>query len=294
MADLLASVRLAVCVGQSAVPTQFHILADDAGQFVTLPLVDLSSSAGYPLFKWLWQPLGFSKVEFDSGVPWQLPLMKDIQSALRLGRGKRRMDGKYYVDGHLTPAALTVKVRGTELQVSNEDRCRRLLVHLTKLSANPGVEPDDPGQQVPLLMQWFISELVKEVAEFRSGIAVLPGHDLPQALADVPGGQPPGVLASLPASSSTLVAHDSDLDDTVAEQIKVATKSLMALESVKSVFWQNKHGRFRVSFQKPGMKQKYFAVKKYRSLVKQGAWQDVLRALTCAASQGLEHCARVS
>ena len=79
----------------------------------------------------------------------------------------------------------------------------------------------------------------------------------------------------------------------VNEELRSSTK---ARESVKQVYWDQVNGRFRVTFKNPGMKQKWFPVKRFRLLVKEGArsLEDICRALTCTLAEGMEHCSMVS
>ena len=130
--------RMAMCVGNYAVPTTNMALVEQDGTWTNVNMVDLSTVSGaLPLFKWLWEPLGISRAEWRAGAPWKLPLMREIQAWVSAPRAKRGRDGKFRdAEGNLTPRILGVSARGRRLLVLND--VRKALVDLTESADTMG------------------------------------------------------------------------------------------------------------------------------------------------------------
>ena len=59
-----------LCLGNEVVPYTSTTVFNAEGEYENLDFVDLSRvTGGYTLFEWLWQPLGFTKREWEAGKP---------------------------------------------------------------------------------------------------------------------------------------------------------------------------------------------------------------------------------
>ena len=258
----------ALVVGMSAVPIIEQTLAKHDGQFMNVPMVDLSRvGGGWALYQWLWKPLGVPRMDWDKGAPWKLPLMQELLATLAEARGKRGRDGKFRdALGNLLPELLEVNVRGHHLQVLND--ARKLLVNLA--------EEDD--------MKWFVEQLWQDLhpAPIQGSVVGVLGDAPDSGSGDAPGDSggaschPAPLLRDAPDSGdaagdsggASSAPADRDIDQEDRDALEQAMESLRAHGAVRSVSFDQRHGRFRV-VTKDGLV-KYAPIKKYKKMRGEG------------------------
>ena len=101
---------------------------DKTGKQYVAEFVKVSRSGGYPTFRWLWQPLGVSRVEFDRGETSKFPIIQEIVSAVSALRFKRSRKGCSWTSpqGRALASVLEIQVRGRTLKVANDLKALRL------------------------------------------------------------------------------------------------------------------------------------------------------------------------
>jgi len=215
-------------------------LVEKDGAWTNVDMVDLSSvSGGYPLFKWLWEPLGIPRAEWRAGAPWKLPLMREIQAKISAPRAKRNRDGKFRDhEGNLAPQLLEISVRGRRLKVLND--VRKTLVGLTESAET---------------MDWFLAGLWQD-----SHPAVIQDHgDQPADDTPAPGDDDPatpGEPSDAPGATEANAA------------VEKALVKLRAHGAIRRVNFDKTNGRFRTLAFGPDARPRYFPIKQYTKLVK--------------------------
>ena len=92
----IGSVTKRLCLGMNVVPCATLLVYDEQGEYENMDFVDLSRTCGgYSLFSWLWEPLGFTKKQWASSQPWQLPLMTELKEVVSGRRVKRNRQGQF-------------------------------------------------------------------------------------------------------------------------------------------------------------------------------------------------------
>ena len=105
-----------LCLGNNVVRYTTLVVNDEQGEYHNIEFVDFSRTSGgsgYPLFSWLWEPLGFTKQQWSVSKPWQLPLMTELKEVVSGRRGKRNRQGQF-LDGD--PKVIAASVRGRPLK----------------------------------------------------------------------------------------------------------------------------------------------------------------------------------
>ena len=199
---------------------------------------------------------------WQQGLPYQLPLLKEIQAGILEKRGKRKRDGKFYdTEDRPTPKSLALRVRGHDLQVMNDPR--KLLLNLTQ-----------PAET----MSWFVVELWKDLHPAPIGDIApdAPGGRPAEEIAPAaPGGRP----ADEPAAADGEESKAADRADFEEHLQSAVNKTLLALrqhEAIRSVSWDKTYGRFRIWLEEGGSKAKYAPVKNTGSLSNMRPWTWLL------------------
>ena len=247
----IGEVTKRLCLGMHVVPFTTLTVFDEQGEYENIDFVDLSRTSGgsgYLLFSWLWAPLGFTKKQWASSQPWQLPLMTELKAVVSGRRVKRQRSGKF-VDAQGNQNALVIPciVRRRALKLLYDPR--KIMVNL--------VESEDT-------LAWFVKELLGDLRG-----AGDPGDQLVAAAGsaeEVPGDQ--------------LVAAAGSAEDVPGELVEKTLSFLR--KQVKSVCFDRSHNRFKVTTK--GSPPQYTLVKEWAKLVKQGGTVLAMEAALAEAS----------
>ena len=122
----------AMVVGNVRVPTLKMALVGADGKFQTHEMVELSRThGGTALFKWLFEPLGFTYDDWSHGLPWKLPLLTELRSGLKNpgGTWKRGRDKKLRDErGNPMSEVVPLHVRDRDIQLHNTPGHLRLIL----------------------------------------------------------------------------------------------------------------------------------------------------------------------
>ena len=149
MADAPVKPSMELCVGGVVVPRTSVNHVTENGAFARVDMVDISrTGGGYRCYKWLWEPLGVSRIAWDGSFPWNLPLLKEIQASVLQHRVKRtRLGGFVDLEGKPLPRLLTITVRGRDLQAVHDSR--KMIIDLLSMEN----------------MTWFLAELWQDLQQ---------------------------------------------------------------------------------------------------------------------------------
>ena len=181
--------------------------------------------------------------DWQQGLPYQLPLLKEIQAGILEKRGKRKRDGKFYdTDDRPTPKSLVLRVRGHDLQVVNDPR--KLKLNLTTSEET---------------MKWFVGE---------------PWRDLhPSPIGDIapdaPVNEPPAA-----EGEEFEAAGRKDFEQQLNAAVQETLVALSGHAAFLSVTWDKKNGRFRTMAEPRGSRAMYAPVKQYNKLLHGGSMVD--------------------